>query len=142
LFDAGFILDLPTREKYNPRTLRQAVSFQGVGTDHPFSPEIGLLIFGEKRAPTSTNVAQTLSIKARQCQDDFRSLERAPETDFEFMNAMGLEGSWRSSVAANASHSVTSGRRCFVLRMQTGFGPIRTSSGSAELKFGFRANEG
>jgi hypothetical protein len=36
-------------------------------------------ISAKKRAPTSTKVAQTLSIKARQCQDDRRSLDANQE---------------------------------------------------------------
>jgi hypothetical protein len=48
------------------------VSEARVGTDHPFQSQV----LGWKRAPTSTNAAQTLSIIARQCQDDLGSLEQ------------------------------------------------------------------
>jgi hypothetical protein len=84
------------------------VSFQGVGTDHPLSSKrlsLKRFLAGRKRAPTSTNVAQTLSIKARQCQDDLRSLDATPEIEFECMISMGLQGSLRSSVASNAFRS-------------------------------------
>jgi len=43
---------------YKARTSRQAVSNASVGTEHPD------LLFRPGRAPTSTNAAQTLSIKA------------------------------------------------------------------------------
>jgi len=48
----------------------KAVSDANVGNDHPLSPS------GPRRAPASTNAAQTLSMIARHCQDDLGSLEQ------------------------------------------------------------------
>ena len=66
----SFRLDSVIHRLYVPATQRQAVSIANVGTDHPAA-----FIFRDCRAPPSTNAAQTLSIIARQCQDDFSSPE-------------------------------------------------------------------
>ncbi len=57
----AFCLDLPSARRYYPRTLRQAVSFQG---SERITPSLAEFVGKLMRAPTSTNVAQTLSIKA------------------------------------------------------------------------------
>jgi len=59
----SFSLDLAWFGLYNPATSRQAVSF--------FTSErITFSALADETAPTSTNVAQTLSALARQCQDN------------------------------------------------------------------------
>jgi hypothetical protein len=57
----AFCLDLPPTHRYYPPTLRQAVSFQG---SERITPSLAGFLGKLMRAPTSTNVAQTLSIKA------------------------------------------------------------------------------
>src|SRR5579864_8249953 len=57
----AFYLDLPPTHRYYPRTLRQAVSFQG---SERITPSLAAFVGKVMRAPTSTNDAQTLSIKA------------------------------------------------------------------------------
>ena len=74
----SFSLDLAWVGYYNPATSRQAVSFLT-------SERITLSSFGTKRAPTSTNVAQTLSALTRQCQDDLGLSGEALEIGFGCM---------------------------------------------------------
>ena len=65
-FHTAFGLDLALVGLYNPPTSRQAVS---VPASERTTFQSAILLRTET-APTSTNVAQTLSALARQCQDD------------------------------------------------------------------------
>lgn len=65
VFAMSFSLDLVRHGLYNPATSRQAVSF--FTSERTTISALGLC--QDETAPTSTNVAQTLSALARQCQD-------------------------------------------------------------------------
>jgi hypothetical protein len=65
VFAMSFSLDLGLHELYKPATSRQAVSF--FTSERITISALGLC--QDETAPTSTNVAQTLSALARQCQD-------------------------------------------------------------------------
>ena len=115
------------------------MSFQRSERITPFSRDLSRRKSGHQPRSMSLRRCRSKPGNARTIFGLSRNLLRSISSS---VIPMGLQGSLRSSVATNAYHSATRGRRCFVLCMQATFRPRLVSWGQLDLRSsrGLRAN--